>query len=154
AMSIGLTYDATIDPVIGHISDRATFRFGRRHTFMLTGAILASASFIAVFNPPRGLSPLALFAWLIVTSFVLRTSNSLFMVPYYALGAELCAASDERTSVAAYRAGIIFAGTLITTAASFLLYLPSTTASAEDAKFLRGSYSSLSIALGLTMIAT
>jgi glycoside/pentoside/hexuronide:cation symporter, GPH family len=154
AMSVGLTYDATIDPFIGHLSDRATFRFGRRHTFMLIGSICAGTSFIAVFNPPAGLSTGVLFAWLIATSFLLRTSNSVFMVPYYALGSELAADYHERTSVSAYRAGVIFAGTLLTTAAAFLVYLPSNTASAEDAKFLRHSYASLGVALGVVMIAT
>src|SRR3954447_7306299 len=56
AMSIGLVWDAVIDPLIGHLSDRARARSLGRHGFMLLGGIGAGAAFIAVFNPPRLLS--------------------------------------------------------------------------------------------------
>jgi glycoside/pentoside/hexuronide:cation symporter, GPH family len=154
AMGAGLVWDAVIDPVIGHLSDRTNVRFGRRHAFMLAGAFCAGVSFIAVFNPPAGLSHGMLFGWLMTTSLILRSSNSLFMVPYAALGAELAPDYHERTSVAAYRAAVIMAGTLLTTMAAFLVYLPRTTAAGDDAKFLRDSYASLGDALGLVMIAT
>ncbi|MEO7272329.1 MAG: MFS transporter, partial [Vicinamibacterales bacterium] len=120
AMSVGLVWDAAVDPLIGHFSDQATIRFGRRHSFMLAGAVCAGASFVAVFNPPAGLSTTALFAWLMVSSLALRSSNSLFMVPYAALGAELTSDYDERTSISGYRAGTIIVGTLLATAAAFL----------------------------------
>jgi GPH family glycoside/pentoside/hexuronide:cation symporter len=154
AMAVGLVWDAVIDPFIGHLSDRARVRFGRRHAFMLTGALGAGVSFIAVFNPPAGLSNSLLFGWLMITSLTMRSSNSLFMVPYAALGSELASDYDERTSMTAYRAGATCGGTLLTTAAAFLVYLPPTTGSAEDAKFLRGSYAALGLTLGLVMIAT
>ena len=154
AMAVGLVWDAVIDPLIGHLSDRAGIRFGRRHAFMLVGALCAGVSFIAVFNPPAGLSSGLLFGWLMTTSLIMRSSNSLFMVPYAALGAELAPDYHERTSVTAYRAGAIYAGTLLTTAAAFLVYLPPTTGAVEDAKFLRGSYASLGVTLGLVMIVT
>src|SRR5215217_5534180 len=37
AMGAGLVWDAVVDPLIGHLSDRTNVRFGRRHTFMLAG---------------------------------------------------------------------------------------------------------------------
>ena len=52
AMSVGLVWDAAVDPLIGHLSDGSTVSLGRRHAFMLAGAVCAGASFIAVFNPP------------------------------------------------------------------------------------------------------
>src|SRR5919108_5920539 len=56
AMALGLLWDAAVDPLIGHASDRASLRLGRRHGFMLIGAIVAGISFTAVFNPPSGLT--------------------------------------------------------------------------------------------------
>jgi Na+/melibiose symporter-like transporter len=53
AMAVGLLWDAAIDPLIGHASDRAVLKLGRRHSFMLVGAVAAGISFTAVFNPPR-----------------------------------------------------------------------------------------------------
>lgn len=154
AMSVGLVWDAVVDPFIGHASDRATLKFGRRHSFMVVGAVCAGVSFIAVFNPPSGLSIGALFAWLMVSSLCLRSSNSLFMVPYYALGAELTTDYDERTSVSGYRAGAVLVGTLLAAAAAFLVFLPSNTAAGADGKFARGSYASLGLVFGLVIVAT
>jgi GPH family glycoside/pentoside/hexuronide:cation symporter len=150
AMSVGLVWDAAVDPLIGHVSDRVTVKFGRRHTFMLIGAVCAGASFIAVFNPPSGLGTGALFAWLMVSSLCLRSSNSLFMVPYYALGAELTTDYHERTSISGYRAASVLAGTLLTMATAFLVFLPNH-AAGSDSKFARGSYESMGVAFGLAM---
>ena len=153
AMSVGLVWDAAIDPLIGHVSDRVAPRFGRRHTFMLVGAVCAGTSFIAVFNPPSGLSTSALFAWLMIASLCLRSSNSLFMVPYSALGAELPTNYHERTSISAYRAGTALIGTLLVTAAAFLVFLPDGGATGAEAKFNPGSYRSMGVAFGLVMMA-
>jgi Na+/melibiose symporter-like transporter len=136
--------------LIGHLSDRATTRYGRRHSFMLAGAVCAGASFIAVFNPPSGLSTGALFAWLMVSSLCLRSSNSLFMVPYYALGAELTSDYHERTSISGFRAGAVVAGTLLATAVAFSVFLPNATPD-TDPKFSANSYSSMGVAFGLAI---
>jgi GPH family glycoside/pentoside/hexuronide:cation symporter len=154
AMSVGLVWDAAVDPLIGHMSDRATLKFGRRHSFMAIGAVCAGASFIAVFNPPSGLSTAALFAWLMVSSLCLRSSNSLFMVPYFALGAELTNDYHERTSIAGYRIGAVLTGTLLAMAAAFLVFLPTGSTSASDAKFTVEGYQSIGLAFGLAMTVT
>jgi Na+/melibiose symporter-like transporter len=151
AMSVGLLWDAAVDPLIGHWSDRATMHFRRRHGFMLAGALGSGAAFIAVFNPPAGLSTGGLFAWLMVWSLCLRSSTSLFMVPYYALGAELSSDYHERTSVSAYRAGAVVAGTLLATVIAFSVFLPNMTPNA-DAKFATESYSSMGLAFGLAIV--
>jgi Na+/melibiose symporter-like transporter len=151
AMSVGLVWDAVVDPLIGHLSDRSTLEFGRRHSFMLAGALCAGASFAAVFNPPSGLSSGALFAWLMLSSLCLRSSNSLFMVPYYALGAEMATDSDERTSISGYRAGAVLGGTLITTAVAFLVFLPEGTVGGVETRFTRGSYQSIGVVFGLAI---
>ena len=152
AMALGLVWDAAVDPWIGHLSDRAKLRFGRRHGFMLVGALCAGASFIAVFNPPSRLSTGALFAWLMVSSFCLRTSNSLFMVPYYALGSELTTDYHERTSISGYRVGTVLAGTLVALGAAFLVFLPNDTQTGVDSKFAPGGYASMGLAFGAVMI--
>jgi glycoside/pentoside/hexuronide:cation symporter, GPH family len=153
AVAVGLVYDAAVDPLIGHLSDRATLRFGRRHVFMLAGALCAGLSLIAVFNPPAGLSTRALFAWLIASSFCLRSGNSMFMVPYSALGAEMAHDYSERTSVSAYRAAAVLVGTLLATGAAFHVFLPNESPAGPGSKFARESYESMSLAFGVAMIA-
>jgi GPH family glycoside/pentoside/hexuronide:cation symporter len=152
AMAVGLVWDAAIDPLIGHLSDRIAPKLGRRHTFMFVGAVCAGASFIAVFNPPAGLSTGLLFAWLMGSSFCLRSSNSLFMVPYSALGAELSTDYHERTTISGYRAGLVLLGTLGSTAAAFLVFFPSNAGMGVDPKFQRASYQSMGVAFGLAMM--
>ena len=151
AMAVGLVWDAAIDPLIGHMSDRAVLKFGRRHSFMLLGAVVAGISFIAVFNPPPGLGVGSLFAWLMISSLCMRSSTSLFMVPYYALGSELASDYHDRTSICLYRAAAVLIGTMLTMAAAFLVYLPGGTAGSADAKFDAASYASMGIAFGVAI---
>ena len=49
ATTISLFWDALIDPSIGHLSDKANFSMGRRHGFMLVGAVGMGLSFFAIF---------------------------------------------------------------------------------------------------------
>jgi glycoside/pentoside/hexuronide:cation symporter, GPH family len=153
AMAVGLLWDAAVDPLIGHISDRASLRLGRRHGFMLIGAVVAGVSFTAVFNPPSGLGTGWLFAWLMISSLCLRSSSSLFMVPYYALGSELALDYHERTSISAYRAAAVLLGTMLATVAAFHVFLPTGTGGLDDAKYKPASYASMGAAFGAAITA-
>jgi Na+/melibiose symporter-like transporter len=152
ATSLGLVWDALIDPFIGYASDHAHFRFGRRHTFMLTGSIGMGVAFYAIFRPPPHLSAGALFAWLMITSILLRTANSLFMVPYHALGAELSQDYHERTSITGMRAAFALFGTLLAAALSFVVFFPNQTPGV-DPKFNPAGYASMALGFGLAMTA-
>lgn len=150
ATAVSLIWDALIDPFIGHISDRVQFRFGRRHPFMIAGAVCMGIGFYLVFNPPAGLSTSALFAWLIGTNIFLRTTNSFFTVPYYALGAELSQDYHERTSITGFRAGFALLGTLVAAGMSFVVFFPNTIPGV-DPKFDPSGYSSMGLVFGLAM---
>jgi GPH family glycoside/pentoside/hexuronide:cation symporter len=152
AMSIGLVWDAVIDPLIGHLSDRARARSLGRHGFMLLGGIGAGAAFIAVFNPPRLLSGATLLGWLVVSTLCVRSANSLFMVPYYALGSELSGDRDERTSISGYRAAAVLAGTLLATLSAFLVLLPEQAAGGNRTT-LRSGYGEMGVVFGVAMTA-
>jgi len=150
ATALGLVWDALIDPFIGYASDRSRFRLGRRHAFMLAGAVCMGLSFFAIFSPPPGLSPGALFAWLMVTSLLLRTTNSIFIVPYHALGAELSEDYHERTSITGFRAAFALTGTLASAVSSFVVSFPNTTPGV-DPKFNAFGYWSMGLTFGLAM---
>jgi len=124
ATAITLVWDSVIDPLIGHWSDRAHIRFGRRHSFMVVGAISMGIFFFLIFSPPTGLTAGGLFAWLMVTNILLRTSNSVFMVPYHALGAELSDDYNERTSITGIRAALSLFGTLLVAGLVFVVFFP------------------------------
>ena len=103
ATAISLVIDAIADPLVGSLSDNARSRWGRRVPFMLVGAPLVALGLGLLFSPPHGLSTMALFAWLVVVSLVMRFAVSVFNVPFLALGAELTEDYAERSSVVAYR---------------------------------------------------
>src|SRR5918994_3450321 len=103
AAALGLVWDSTIDPFIGRRSDRTFGPYGRRPGWMVVGIAGMVLGFIGLFTPPTGLSGAALFGWLLAMSLILRTGQSMFGVPYLALGAELYSSYDGRTSISGYR---------------------------------------------------
>lgn len=150
AAVIGLVWDALIDPFIGHLSDRSRSRFGRRHGFMLVGALTMGLGFWASFSPPAGLSNAGLFAWLLATGFVVRTATSVYRVPYLALGAELSSDYDERTSITGLRGIVGMLGAFVAAGSVFVLFFPNRTPGV-DPKLDHDGYWAMGLAVGLTM---
>jgi len=158
AAGIGLVWDAVIDPYIGHLSDTSRSRWGRRHAFMLAGALTMGIGFWASFAPPRGMSSTSLFLWLLGTGFLVRTATSVYRVPYFALGAELSRDYDERTSVTAFRGFLAVVGALAAGSLSFLLFFPNRTAGV-DPKLDYSGYPAMGLVFGgvmtlLSLVAT
>jgi GPH family glycoside/pentoside/hexuronide:cation symporter len=150
AAALGLLWDALSDPIIGGLSDRSRSPL-RRHGWMAVGSVGMAVGFIALFSPPMGLSTPQLFGWLLATSVLLRTSQSMFTVPYYALGAELSASYDGRTMVAGYRAAAMQVGAMLAAGLSAALFFPAATG--QRSRFAAESYASMSIMLGVLMCA-
>jgi glycoside/pentoside/hexuronide:cation symporter, GPH family len=147
---IALVWDAIVDPFIGYLSDRAGFRFGRRHSFMLAGSLVMGISFWAFFSAPQQLSVPVLFIWLLLTSLVVRTANSMFSIPYYALGAELAEDYHERTSITAIRGGMSMLGSLVASSMSFVVFFPDRVPGV-DPKLNPEGYASMGLTFGLAM---
>ena len=152
ASIVALVWDAAIDPYIGYLSDRTQSRLGRRHTFMLIGAVTMGISFWAFFSPPLGLSTTALFAWLLGSSILVRTATSVYGIPYFALGAELSQDYHERTSITGIRGILALLGTLAAAALSFVVFFPNTTPGV-DPKLNYSGYPAVGLTFGLAMTA-
>ncbi len=150
ASAISLVWDAVIDPFIGSWSDRTRIAFGRRHAFMLAGALTMGAGFWASFSPPAGLSPWTLFGWVLVSGLVLRGGMSVYRIPYFALGAELSPDYDERTSITAIRGVLSVAGTLAAAAIAFAVFFPDRAQGAEPGAG-RAGYASMGLVFGMMM---
>jgi hypothetical protein len=131
AMAIGLVWDAVVDPFIDtrpsrHHPVRASARF------MLVGALFTGAGVVAVFNPPAGMSQgrsLRGSWWRAcacgrATALRRRTSSGPNWPPMH-----------ERTTLSGYRAGAVLVGTLLVTAAAFLIFLPEAVPGGADSKF-------------------
>jgi len=98
-------YDATVDPVIGHASDRTRTRRGRRQPYMLCGTLLLPLSVVLLFNIPNSLTSGMVIAYVMVLLFVQATSGSIYKVPYMATAIELSAGYHERSRLMAFRVG-------------------------------------------------
>lgn len=135
--SISLVIDAMLDPYIGHLSDRTQNRLGRRHAFLLPGALAMGPCFFLLFSPPQHLGTVGLFVWLLLCSIVLRFTSALYRIPYLGMGAELSRDYDDRTSTMAIRALFGLAGTLAAAGLSFALFFPAATDKLQYAGYPR-----------------
>ncbi len=117
ALSIATVWDAITDPLMGTISDRTNSRFGRRHPFMLIGGVILAISFLAMwFIPESFQGEKKLFVYLLAVNIFIKTAFTVFVVPYTALGFEMCKSYDDRSRLQGVRYGfnmivnIIFGG--------------------------------------------
>ena len=95
--SISRIWDAVSDPIAGYLSDRTTFKFGRRRTWMLISFIPISFGFLAVFSPPESMHGQSLDLWMMIAILSFYSAITLLNVPHMALGAELSEDYHERT---------------------------------------------------------
>lgn len=102
--SIGSIYDAVADPVVGHISDNTRSRWGRRHPYIVIGGIATAVFFFSYWSLPLLLKgPQMLFATVLIISLLIRTGIAVYMVPYMALGFEVCSEYEARTRLQGVR---------------------------------------------------
>ena len=150
----GLVIDALLDPYIGHLSDRSRGKLavalGRRHAFMLPGALAMGPCFFLMFSPPRNLGHAALFVWLMACSVALRAASAVYRIPYLSVGAELSQDYDDRTSTMAIRAMFGLFGMMAAAGLSFLLFFPATVDGSEP-KLNYAGYPRLGMVFGALM---
>jgi len=103
ALMIALVVDAIVDPLVGSFSDGLRTRLGRRHALMYASIVPLGIASALAFLPPAGLSPNALFAWLVGSAIAARVAMSFFAVPWNAMVAELSDDYAERTAVMMWR---------------------------------------------------
>jgi GPH family glycoside/pentoside/hexuronide:cation symporter len=105
ALSVSVFWEAFSEPLMGAISDHTRSRWGNRHPYMLIGGILMAVCSYLIWAVPHSLvaSQLGLFWYLVVVNLVLRTSLTLFFIPYMALGFEICTDYQDRTKLQSIR---------------------------------------------------
>jgi len=149
-LSSSLVVDALLDPYIGHLSDRTRHSLGRRHIFMLPGALITGPCFFLLFSPPRSLGQTGMFVWLLAWAIALHAASAVYRIPYLSLGAELSRDYDDRTKTMAIRTMFGLLGTLGAAALSFLLFFPAT-ADGTEPKLHYAGYPRMGLAFGALM---
>ena len=111
ALLLATVTDGVSDIVVGRWSDTLHHRWGRRHPLMYGAVIPFSICFMFLFLPPEDMGQTALFAWLLVMALLARNAMTLFVIPHYALGAEMSRDYHARTAITAFRQFFSFVGT-------------------------------------------
>jgi Na+/melibiose symporter-like transporter len=118
---ISRVYDAVLDPIMGHVSDRTSTRWGRYRPYLLGGATVASISLVLLFNVPTGFS----VTWAIVFSALVlllySTAYTMYRIPYLALGRAITQDFHNRSRLMTFSVCGSSLGTLAATSAAPLL---------------------------------
>ena len=144
AASVAAFWDAISDPIMGHISDNTKSRFGKRHPYMLIGGIVMLVSFFFVwFVPDFFKSDLVvgsktfsamemLFGYLVVMNLLLRTSYTVFIVPYTALGFEISDDYSGRSKVQGVKNVLNMSANMLGPAMAWTIFFPNNIGDIKD----------------------
>lgn len=110
----GRILDAVSDVLMGRISDRTTWKAGRRRPYLLIGAVPFAVSFAAIWAAPSIGNAALEFAYYAGMYSLTSLCMTVAAVPYHALLPELTDDYHERTSLATYRSVLSILGTLFT----------------------------------------
>lgn len=100
---ISKLWDASIDPIIGVITDRTRTRFGRRRPYFLAGVVLVFIAFSILWYPIGFEKEWQRLAYALGSYMFFTTVHSFMMIPYFSLASELTLDYNERTSLATVR---------------------------------------------------
>ncbi|SDE71086.1 Na+/melibiose symporter [Kordiimonas lacus] len=96
-------WDVITDPLMGIISDHTDSKYGRRHPYMMVGAILTGVLFFLLFSVPSTWSDVAKLTYVCVTYILCSTAYTAFIVPYVTLASEVSNSSRTTRACVAYR---------------------------------------------------
>lgn len=111
---VGRAVDALTDVWMGRISDRTTWKAGRRRPYLLIGAVPFAVSFAAIWSAPPIADAALEFVFYAGVYVAISVSMTVVAIPYQALLPELTSSYHERTSLATFRAISSILGTLVT----------------------------------------
>lgn len=115
---IGKVWDAVNDPIIGVLSDRTRSRWGRRHPWMMFGAVPFGLFFflqwlVPHFSADPNTNQWMLFGYYVLIGILFHSFYTAVNLPYTALTPELTQDYDERTSLNSFRFAFSISGSIL-----------------------------------------
>lgn len=104
-------WDAINDPIVGVLSDRTQSRWGRRHPWMIFGAVPFGLFFVLQWIVPQ-FSQWGLFWYYVAIAILFNTFYTIVNLPYTAMTPELTQDYDERTSLNSFRFAFSIGGSI------------------------------------------
>lgn len=157
ALGIATLWDAISDPIMGTITDHTNTRFGRRHPYMVIGGLVFALAFMALWTIPETFQgENALFTYLALLNIVVKTAFTVFVVPYTALGFEMCKTYDDRARLQGVRYGFNMFVNIVTGGFGWVLFFPDGQApdgSRIDGSKIEANYHTMGIVLGIVTLA-
>jgi GPH family glycoside/pentoside/hexuronide:cation symporter len=157
ALFLATFWDAITDPVMGTVTDHTNTRYGRRHPFMLVGGVVFSLAFVALWLIPEAFQgEKTLFAYLLIVNLVVKTAFTVFIVPYTALGFEMCKTYDDRARIQGVRYGFYMFINIVFGGFGWVLFFPDATASngsVIDGTKVEANYHTMGVVLGMATLA-
>ncbi|MEN8254979.1 MAG: MFS transporter [Verrucomicrobiota bacterium] len=154
-MAVSTAWDAVTDPVMGHISDNTHGKYGRRHPYIFFGGIVLVCTFALFwFVPDAFLSnKILLVGYLAVVNIMLRTALTVYIVPYAALGFEICQVYTGRTKLQGIKIIINMLANICGPAMAWAFFFKETDG-APRAVTVSSNYLNMGIAFALVSLAT
>lgn len=156
ALFVATLWDAVFGIVMGQISDRTRWSWGRRRPYILLGALPFGLSFAAVLAPPESLDGAALGFYLGVLLLLQFSAANVVHVPVLGLIPEMAQSYHERTRMAAWREALGNVGDLVGLLLPFALRAAlagDDASSGANAVVARGAYGLTGLCGGMLAIA-
>jgi len=118
AAVIGVIWDAINDPLVGRLSDRTRTRWGRRRPFIAAFAIPYALGFVLLWWAPPWDSQILRMIGVTLAFMLSDTLQTLVVVPFMTLTAEMTDDYDERTELTGYRMAFNLLASLATAVAA------------------------------------
>ena len=130
---IAVTWDAVTDPIVGHISDNLSSKYGRRRPMMLAALVPYCICVYLLFNNIESGADMK-FVYFCMIAILFWSSYKVFVIPYFALGAELTGDFNERTSLRVWASVIMYGAVMLASAAPLMIVQKTLEAGGDDSR--------------------
>ncbi|MDR0519318.1 MAG: glycoside-pentoside-hexuronide (GPH):cation symporter [Clostridiales Family XIII bacterium] len=118
---IVIIWDACTDPVIGYLSDNCNSKYGRRRPFMIAAIVPLFACTLLLFTAVD-FGAAGSFAYYLVVGILFWSCYKVFVIPYFALGAELTQDFNERNTLRSVAGFVIYLASWFTSAGPMFVW--------------------------------